>query len=70
MIVTEIVEDRVHTFSDIGMRIRQVETGIVYDDASDIDPCPYTYEETNIPVDPPEENTPEGILNILLGEDA
>lgn len=68
MIITEVVENRVHTFSDIGMKIRKKETGEIYDDAMDNDPCPYTYEETNEPVDPPEEDSAEGILNILLGE--
>lgn len=35
------------TFSDAGFRIRQVETGIIYDDAVDVDGAPYTYEETD-----------------------
>ncbi len=28
-------------------RIRQIETGIVYDDAIDVLPCKYTYEATD-----------------------
>lgn len=33
------------TFSDEGKPIRQVETGIVYDEAVDVERAPYTYEE-------------------------
>ena len=39
------------TFSDNGFRIRQIETGIVYDEAVDIAESTYTYEETDIPID-------------------
>lgn len=35
------------TFSDAGFRIRQVETGAIYDEAIDVDGAPYTYEETD-----------------------
>lgn len=34
-------------YSDEGVMLRQVETGILYADAVDIVPCPYTYEETD-----------------------
>lgn len=45
---TEGFEDRlIHTYSDAGKKIRQVETGIVYDAADDVIPCRYTYEETD-----------------------
>ena len=36
-----------HTYSDKGFYILQVETNIKYDEAYDIIPCPYTYVETN-----------------------
>jgi hypothetical protein len=36
----------VRTYSDTGHRIRQVETGMVYDEAVDVAPCRYTYVET------------------------
>lgn len=36
-----------HTYSDKGVYILQVETNIKYDEAYDIIPCPYTYEETS-----------------------
>lgn len=33
-------------YSDCGLRLRQIETGEVYDEAIDIDHAPYTYTET------------------------
>lgn len=39
------------TYSDEGFRIKQVETGLVYDEAIDIENAPYTYEETSDKVD-------------------
>lgn len=39
----------IHTYSDIGMYIRQIETGIEYEEAYD-EPNVYTYEETDIPI--------------------
>lgn len=35
-------------YSDQGFKILQVETGILYEEAIDILPCKYHYEETNI----------------------
>lgn len=53
MIVKELLltENRICQYSDANVKIRQVETGAIYDDAVDIVPCPYTYEETDIPID-------------------
>lgn len=57
MIFTEILADgRKHTYSD-AYKIRQIETGIVYDDA--VDSVEHTYEETDIPLDISEEATTE-----------
>lgn len=51
MIVEEqISPKRVRHYSDTGMMIRQVETGIIYQDAVDKIPCRYTYEETDEPI--------------------
>lgn len=38
-------------YSDLGMKLRQIETGILYDDAVDVIPCRYTYEETDEPIE-------------------
>lgn len=35
------------TYSDENFKIRQVETGIVYDEAVDVKNSGYTYEETD-----------------------
>ena len=35
------------TYSDSDMYIRQVETGIEYSEAIDVEDASYTYEETN-----------------------
>ena len=35
------------TYSDSNMYIRQVETGIEYSEAVDVENAPYTYEETD-----------------------
>ena len=37
----------IHTYSDKGFYILQVETNIKYDEAYDIIPCKYTYKETS-----------------------
>ena len=53
MIVEQILqeENRVRHYSDLNVWIKQVETGIRYEDAVDIIPCPYTYVETEYPID-------------------
>lgn len=57
MIQSELIEDgfRIRHWSDAGFKIRQIETGIVYDDAVDYMPCKYTYEETEEPLETEEE---------------
>ena len=35
------------TYSDSNMHIRQVETGVEYIEAIDVENAPYTYEETD-----------------------
>lgn len=68
MIVEKVLnEQRVLHYSDKGMMIRQIETGVVYEDAEDNRPCIYTYEETDEPI-PPQELTAEEALRIILGE--
>ena len=38
-------------YEEATYKIRQIETGIVYDEAVDILPCRYTYEVTDIPIE-------------------
>lgn len=48
MIVKEILsENLIRQYSDKGVKLKQVETEIVYDEAIDLIPCEFTYEETN-----------------------
>lgn len=67
MLRSEILADgRTRFWSDSGMKIRQIETGVLYSDA--INNAPNTYEETDIPLDDDEVDDAE-ILSILLGEE-
>ena len=48
MIVSEQINDCfVKHYSNSGYMIRQIETGALYSSATDVVPCPYTYEETD-----------------------
>lgn len=57
MIITEYIEseNRERRYSDQGMKLRQVETGILYNDAVDAIPCKYTYEESDEPIESEDE---------------
>lgn len=49
MIVTERLSDgRIHTYSDVGLKILQTDTGNVYDDAVDV--VEHVYTETDQPI--------------------
>ena len=39
------------TYSSEGLQIRKVGTDEVYDEAIDIENAPFTYEETDIPIE-------------------
>lgn len=43
--------DFLHTYSDSGMMLLQVETGTIYSDAIDVIPCKYTYTETDTAIE-------------------
>lgn len=53
MIVREFYRQRedgvnlYRTYSDENYRIRQIETGAIYDEAIDVENATYTYEETD-----------------------
>lgn len=71
MIIEERVDETtVYHYSDRSMKLLQVETGVIYDEAYDIYPCPYTYQETDIPIEEDsEEESAVQKLDILLGEE-
>ena len=54
------------TYSDSNMYIRQVETGIEYSEAIDIEFANYTYEETDTPIEYIGEPTIENVELITL----
>lgn len=43
------------TYSDADLKIRKVGTDEIYDEAIDIEGAPYTYEETDMPIEETEE---------------
>lgn len=43
--------DLYRTFSDESLQIRKVGTDEVYDEAIDVEYAPYTYEETDKPIE-------------------
>lgn len=43
--------DLYRTYSDANLKIRKVGTDEIYDEAIDIEGAPYTYEETDIPIE-------------------
>jgi len=65
MIRTETKEGLVRTYSDAGLRIRQNETGAVYDEAVDPVGSGRTYSETDEPIE--DAATAEDLLAILTG---
>ena len=66
MVVKEVLSDSlVKHYSDSGMKLLQVETGIVYGEAVDVVPCRYTYEETENPVEQDELADAINALHIL-----
>lgn len=67
MILEEFLNDNtlVRHYSNKGFKLRQIETGIIYDDPVDINPCPYTYEE--VEGEQKEDETIE-YMSVLQGE--
>lgn len=52
MIVQEKINERlVRHYSDKGVYIRQLQTGIEYSEAVDVIPCRYNYVETDKPIE-------------------
>ena len=53
MIKTDFLHDGtlIKHYSDKGVMLLQVETGLLYSDPVDVVPCRYTYEETDVVID-------------------
>ena len=58
MILTELLNDGklIKHYSDKGVLLLQVETGVKYADPVDVVPCRYTYEETDEPIEDNDED--------------
>ena len=67
MIKTEIKNNMVHTWSDLGVKIHGGFPEADYDEAYDPIDSGRTYTETDIPIE--SDATAEEIVNILTGED-
>lgn len=52
-------------YSDKGMMMKQIETGDTYGEAVDVYPCPFTYAETDIPINPEQFDELEDAINAL-----
>lgn len=66
MIIEEKLNERlVRHYSDKDVKLKQVETGHLYDEAVDLLPCEYTYDETEIPIEQDELADAINALNIL-----
>ena len=72
MILTETIDygtvQVIRHYSDSNLKIRQLETGLLFDDAVDIIPCQFTYEETDTPIEDREIDAEE-FFNIIVGEE-
>ena len=66
MIQTEDLGMVIRTYSDEGVKIRQIETDTLWNDAINTKPVQFTYEETDIPIDD-DELTDEEALAIMRG---
>ena len=62
MIQTEYLKDGklIRHYSDKGVMLLQVETGVMYSDPIDVVPCQYIYEETDVLI---EEEVQEKVKN-------
>ena len=65
----QISETQIRHYSDENFKIRQIETGILYDEAVDVVPCRYTYEESDEPIEDVELSSDEA-LEIIIGQEA
>ena len=61
-------ENFIKTYSDIGLRILQNETGAVYDEAVDLYPSKYTYSETDEYIEEDQETDYRTAYNNLAQE--
>ena len=69
MVAEEIIDNTVvRHWSDAGVKLRQIETDTLWNDAVDVLPCAFTYEETDIPVDDEDIDDSEALRIITEGK--
>lgn len=51
MIIVETIGTCERRYSSLGVKLRQVETDTLWNDAVNAIPCRFTYEESGVPVD-------------------
>ena len=66
MILIEDLGNCERRYSDNGVKIRQIETNTLWNDAINTKPCRFTYEETSEPIDDVD-LTDEEALAIIMG---
>lgn len=66
MIIVETIGNCERRYSDQGVKIRQIETDTLWNDAVNAIPCRFTYEETDIPIDD-EPIDPQEALDAIFG---
>lgn len=66
MIIIENLEMVERRYSDKNVKLRKVEDGTLWNDAVDVIPCRFTYEETETPIDP-DPMEPQDALNAIFG---
>jgi hypothetical protein len=55
-------------YSDSGLKIVQNETGVIYDEAIDVENAPYTYSESDEPIEAESEDEQKAkAYDILMG---
>ena len=67
MILTEFLNDGtlIKHYSDKGVMLLQVETGVKYADPVDVAPCRYTYEETDELINGEDEINDDEFIDML-----
>jgi len=72
MIIIETIDNCERRYSNLSVKLLQTETNTLWNDAIDISPSKYTYIETNIPIDAPDEDIviedKATAYDILIGE--
>ena len=74
MIINEFYDTRTDgvnlykTYSSTGMMIRQIDTGVEYSEAIDVEGTPHTYEETTTPIPNEDFIDAQDALNVVFGE--